>query len=345
MNNIFMRSRRLMRAAFVSLLFMAGMTESLAQTQVATLQHGDEITAFYGADAFVQAYNAATVDDGDIITLSSGTFVAHDINKAITLRGAGCAADTEAGTIPTVISGDFYLNLHDTINTPVNIEGILFPNAVKPQTLRNPTFTRCNFKRIDWGGYYNIMENAQFVNCLIEEVTSFSRFTNTVMVNCVVWHPNDISTDRRVVAYNSIFGRFGSTIQGFTGYNCIIIRENGGNAPTNTCNFFNCIGVGLDELEPFGSGLISNCTTYGSYAEVFQTFVGEFSFEEEFLLTEDAAAFETTDGTEVGIYGGNMPYSNIPFYMVRKRTTVSNRSNPDGTLNVEIEILDEGEGE
>ena len=164
------------------------------------------------------------------------------------------------------------------------------------------------------------------------------------MVNCVVWNPKDIPADRRVVAYNSIFGTFTSTINGFTGYNCIIIRA-GGNTPTNTCNFFNCIGVGIDDAEPFGSGLTSNCTTYGSYAEVFQTFVGDFSFEEEFLLTEDAAAFETTDGTEVGIYGGNMPYSNIPFYMVRKRTTVSNRSNPDGTLNVEIEILDEGEGE
>lgn len=345
MNNIFMRSRRLMRAAFVSLLFMAGMTESLAQTQVATLQHGDEITAFYGADAFVQAYNAATVDDGDIITLSSGTFVAHDINKAITLRGAGCAADTEAGTIPTVISGEFYLNLHDTINNHVNIEGILFPNTVKPQVLKSPTFTRCNFKKIDWGGYYNIMENAQFVNCLIEEVSSFSRFTNTVMVNCVVWNPKDIPTDRRVVAYNSIFGTFNSTINGFTGYNCIIIRENGGNSPTNTCNFFNCIGVGIDEAEPFGSGLTSNCETYSTYEEVFNTFAGEFTFEEEFLLTGTAQVFVTTDGTQVGIYGGNMPYSNIPFYMVRKRTTVSNRSNSDGTLNVEIEILNEEEGE
>ena len=53
----------------------------------------------------------------------------------------------------------------------------------------------------------------------------------------------------------------------------------------------------------------------------------------------------TTDGTEVGIYGGVMPYSSVPFYMVRKRTTVSNRSNSDGTLNVEIEILNEEEGE
>ena len=330
---------------FVLLLTVAGTKNALAQTQVATLQHGDEITAFYGADAFVQAYDAAAVDDNDIITLSSGTFVAHDINKAITLRGAGCAADTEAGTIPTVISGEFYLNLHDTINNHVNIEGILFPNTVKPQVLKSPTFTRCNFKKIDWGSYYSIMENAQFVNCLIEEVSSFSRFTNTVMVNCVVWNPKDIPADRRVVAYNSIFGPFTSTINGFTGYNCIIIRENGSNSPANTCNFFNCLGVGLDETEPFGSGLVSNCETYASYAEVFNTFAGEFTFEEEFLLTADAQGFVTTDGTQVGIYGGSMPYSNIPFYMVRKRTTVSNRSNPDGTLNVEIEILDEGEGE
>ena len=336
--------KALSAALFDLLLTVAGTKNALAQTQVATLQHGDDITAFYGADAFVQAYDAAAVDDNDIITLSSGTFVAHDINKAITLRGAGCAADTEAGTIPTVISGEFYLNLHDTINNHVNIEGILFPNTVKPQVLKNPTFTRCNFKKIDWGGYYNIMENAQFVNCLIEEVSSFSRFTNTVMVNCVVWNPKDIPTDRRVVAYNSIFGTFNSTINGFTGYNCIIIRK-GGNSPTNTCNFFNCIGVGIDEAEPFGSGLISNCETYSTYEEVFNTFAGEFTFEEEFLLTGTAQGFVTTDGTQVGIYGGNMPYSNIPFYMVRKRTTVSNRSNPDGTLNVEIEILDEGEGE
>jgi hypothetical protein len=146
------------------------------------------------------------------------------------------------------------------------------------------------------------------------------------------------------VAYNSIFGTFNSTIQGFTGYNCIIIR-NGGNSPTNTCNFFNCIGVGIDEAEPFGSGLTSNCETYSSYEEIFESFAGEFSFEEKFLLTVDAKAFVTTDGTEVGINGGNMPYSNIPFYMVRKRTTVSNRSNSDGTLNVEIEILNEEEGE
>lgn len=332
-------------ALFVLLLTVAGTKNALAQTQVATLQHGQEITAFYGASALQQAYEAATVDDGDIITLSSGTFAAVTINKAITLRGAGCAADTEAGTNPTVVSGEFSINLADTLVNTMNIEGILFPNTVKPMTLKYPTFTRCNFKRIDWGGYYNLMDGTQFVNCLIEEVSSFSRFTNTVMVNCVVWHPNDISTDRRVVAYNSIFGRFGSTIQGFTGYNCIIIRENGGNTPTSTCNFFNCIGVGLEELEPFGSGLVSNCETYTSYEEVFNTFAGEFTFEEEFLLTGTAQGFETTDGTQVGIYGGNMPYSNIPFYMVRKRTTVSNRSNVDGTLNVEIEIINEEEGE
>lgn len=343
MNNIFVRSRRLMRAALVSLLFMAGVTESLAQTQVATLQHGDEITAFYGANAFVQAYNAAALDENDIITLSSGSFVAVNIEKAITLRGAGCAADTEAQTLPTIISGNLSIGLADTLVNHVTVEGILFPNTVTYRNLSYPSFTRCNFKQLDWG-WYTSMHDAQFTNCFIEGF-NFSNAGNTVFVNCVVWHPYSIAATGRVMLYNSILGRVQSTVSGISAYNSIIINEEGGNTPTAECTFFNCIGINIDDHEAFGNGVISNCTTYTSYAEVFETFAGEFTFEEQFLLTEDAQAFETTDGTEVGIYGGNMPYSNIPFYMVRKRTTVSNRSNPDGTLNVEIEILDEGEGE
>ena len=57
-------------ALFVLLLVVVGMKNALAQTQVATLQHGEEISVFYGNNAFVQAHNVAV--DGDIVTLDIG---------------------------------------------------------------------------------------------------------------------------------------------------------------------------------------------------------------------------------------------------------------------------------
>ena len=52
-----------------------------AQEQLATLKHNGNISVYYGANAFVEAYNAA--ENGDIITLSDGTFNATTISKEI----------------------------------------------------------------------------------------------------------------------------------------------------------------------------------------------------------------------------------------------------------------------
>ena len=102
--------KALSAALFVLLLVAVGTTNALAQTQVATLQHGDDVSAFYGANAFVEAHTAAA--DGDIVTLSSGTFNApSQITKAITLRGAGVVSDTVAGTAPTLLPGDVLINV------------------------------------------------------------------------------------------------------------------------------------------------------------------------------------------------------------------------------------------
>ena len=76
-------------ALFVLLLSVAGMKNALAQTLVATLKHGDNISFYYGANALVDAHEDA--ETGDIITLSSGTFTTPNwFSQAITWGGAGC---------------------------------------------------------------------------------------------------------------------------------------------------------------------------------------------------------------------------------------------------------------
>lgn len=57
------------------------------ELQTAVLQHDGDTQVFTGRNAFVNA-NAAAVD-GDVITLSAGTFNIADITKSISLYGAG----------------------------------------------------------------------------------------------------------------------------------------------------------------------------------------------------------------------------------------------------------------
>ena len=314
------------------------MGESLAQTQVATLQHGDSISVFYGANAFVDAHTAA--ESGDIITLSSGSFtVPSEVTKAITLRGAGATVDTVASTNPTIFGGTIYLNVADTTNF-LTIEGILFTNGVYYKTLNNPKFIRCNFTEIDY--YSGLMQNAQFVNCIINDF-DFYYAKNTILINSVVWNPDDIYNNSPVVLYNSIM-KVADYHSSLSAYNSIIVRTSN-SYPGSSCSFINCIGINTySSGSPFGSGFTTGCTTYSSYEDVFESFTGEFSMEEKFILKDEiATGFLGEDGTQVGIYGGFMPYSNRPSYMVLKRCNVASQSTIDGKLSVEIEVVNEGE--
>ena len=129
---------------FVSLfVFVCVYAISFAQVPlIATLQHNDTISAFYGSNAFVEAHAAAS--HGDIITLSSGEFNACDITKAITLHGAGCIYNPETNSLPTKIVGNFSLNIpSDT--TSLIMESIMFTGEIgNRNVLYFPQFIKCN---------------------------------------------------------------------------------------------------------------------------------------------------------------------------------------------------------
>lgn len=331
-------------ALFVLLLSVVGMKNAFAQTQVATLQHGEDISVYYGTGAFVSAHNAAA--DGDIVTLSSGSFtVPSTITKAITLRGAGVVSDSLAGTAPTIFAQTVTINVNND-SIPFQMEGILLTNEMKYGTMYNPKFTRCSFGQIYQNSNSN-MRNAQFVNCMIR-FFNFERAYNTTIINSVVWNPRYICSSYSVLLYNSIMRWEGgyNYLEGLSAFNSIFIRvSNSSNQhyyPGSTCSFFNCIGIGLQSSAPFGGAYTSGCTTYASYQDVFESFTGTFSLEEPFILKDEiATGFLGSDGTQVGIHGGFMPYSNRPSYMVLKRCNVANKSTIDGKLSVEIEVVTE----
>jgi hypothetical protein len=85
------------------------------------------------------------------------------------------------------------------------------------------------------------------------------------------------------------------------------------------------------------------------FTDVFETLEwGYFGFSElineRFILKSDfATSFLGNDGTEVGIHGGLAPYNPRPNYMVLKQCNVATQSTDDNKLNVEIQVVSEGE--
>lgn len=332
----FLQMRRALNVAlFVLLLSVVGTKNTFAQTQLATLQHGDDLSVFYGGNAFINAHNAA--QGGDIITLSGGSFMPCTITKGITLRGAGCEADTAANIIPTVFSSDIALNVANGANA-LNVEGILFNCTLYFRDVYNPVFTKCYIDRCEVYSYNYFCKNAQFVDCFIKAFSN-SYCTNTIFINSVVGSLGS-SSSYPCTAYNSIIKPSSGYLYALSAYNCIIQRSTTSYGNYN-CSFINCIGIGSN---PFGSSYTIDCASYGSYADVFETFTGTFNYGASFVLKDEiATGFLGTDGTQVGVYGGFMPYDIRPSYMVVRRCNVSNRTTADGMLNVDIEVITEGE--
>ena len=79
-----------MKKIFLMMLGLLAMSlQTYAQGLTATLQSGESLSAYYGIEAFKQAYEAAK--DGDQITLSAGTFnVPSDaLTKGVRITGVG----------------------------------------------------------------------------------------------------------------------------------------------------------------------------------------------------------------------------------------------------------------
>jgi len=326
---------------FVCLL---GMNDLMAQTAV--LDHEGELSMFYGPDSFIAAYNAAV--DEDVITLSEGNFNPCDISKSITVHGAGAYDDPDEGSFATRFTN------YCRVGSSPTIEGVKF-GIVYLVNQSSPQFVKCSIVLVQ--PPHNSNESGShcqtvcFTNCYILGLRLYHTWTsgnhsyyyyidNCHIVNSVVWSISDF-TGQDHIASNSII-RMTSNMTNFASYNSIIIRDNGC-LPTNTCSFFNCIGVkNGNEGLVFENSLNSNVVEYNNITDVFPAYVGEDIFDEEFILDASiATGFLGNNGTEVGIHGGYYPYSSHPGYMRMQHCTVGDRTTNDGHLSVDIEVVTE----
>ena len=72
---------------------------------------------------------------------------------------------------------------------------------------------------------------------------------------------------------------------------------------------------------------------------MFKEFTGTYADSQTFELSENAkTTLLGTDGSEIGMYGGPVPYTSQPSYPQITKMNVANKTTADGKLSVEIEV-------
>ena len=191
---------------------------------IATLNHDGKISVFYGGDALKEAH--AEAQHGDAITLSSGTFKAVDITKAITLRGAGMEVDSVRNTFPTIIQGDMNIQIGDSVKEKLTIEGIFHNSYLYVKGgFDNATFIKSRFNVVSYAQSI-LFKNHRFIQCKIRNEI-YVRLANLYFINCYI---NLVSN----IAQSDFLGIF---------TNCIIKDGKFSlfyNSTFNNCIFFLC---------------------------------------------------------------------------------------------------------
>lgn len=317
---------------FVAVMAMFATTAKAQSSLLATLNHEGTISTFYGTNALQQAHAAAA--NGDVITLSSGTFQSVNITKAVTLRGAGMALDAATQTEPTVLANAFTINIPDETTQRLTIEGIYTNQKVTINKLKNAMFLkdRIQYFYITGEGYG---KDLTFIHCRITEKYDGNNNSNNsaVFQNCLV---------RGMFGNNYIFN------------NCLFLADtNGNNSHCGNSEYRNCIILNsistyststyYNNLYCILSGYSFNVTNNTNVKvakdnEAIKNLFG-YSDDNEYKLTEAAKALiKGSDGTEVGIYGGSLPYDPTPTNPQISKFNVAAKTTADGKLSVDIEV-------
>ena len=354
-----------MKKFFLSLVAIMFATMSYAQIMlVSTLQHEETFTHFYGTGALSSAYNAAVA--GDTITLSGGSFTfTGNFEKGVTVRGTGVKSDQ-----PTILISEmkFYSNDKDLTTTFEGVQfnpNVYFYNQTSEKGHGKLNFIKCFFNGEVKASYANPTptENGpatRFTNCVLANKTYFDAYSNPYFMffNCYVYSPycsSNIKTnltmfENCVINYRyNVMGTYSGAYSfvpnsnyayNLSFYNSIFIFDtksiaNDGLPSTATAQ--NCLSINYSTC--FDNIIDKETNKYSNdISEIFKTYISGYDTEDNFALTEAAAAtYLGTDGTEIGVNGGHNPFTQVVQYPVIS-TLKANQTTKEGILNVEVGV-------
>lgn len=308
---------------------------SFAQTSLmATLNHEGTISTFYGAVALRQAHAAAV--SGDVITLSSGTFLSTDITKAVTIRGAGMDVSKAYDIVnePTVLGGDFRIKIPAEDTGRLTLEGIFHNENIyfSEGQVKNALFLKSRFKNISKSGSCKV-QDLTVLNCRISESINVDDGNSAQFLNSVV---NSFNSGYMSFSHCVILDGFRLGNNGNEYKNCIITYESGvffSSSSSAYNNLFISNETSLLQNVPNNTNL-----RVPTSDERFAYLRGYNDSKDYKLTDQNRDVLKATDGGEIGIYGGSLPYSAIPTNPQITKFNVASRTTADGKLSVDIEV-------
>ena len=328
-----------MKKLFFSLVATMLATVSFAQsTLVATLSHEGNISMYYGTNALINAHTAAM--HGDVITLSSGSFLPVNITKAVTIRGASMGVADAIQVEPTILSGNFYVDISDTTTAQLTIEGIYHNHSISIGHLKDAKFHKCRLWYINYKDSA-LIQNLMIINCRIVSNLYCPSNSSVVCINSAIGYPDSDNTTHFEFT-NCIIHKpnIGSNVYNSYFKNCILVgNSSSSNYLNSTCVAYNCLNVDTSSSSIFRNVL--NSTNYhDNYKNVFTSYAGGYFVDgENFELTDMAKeTYLGMDGTQVGVLGGSLPFTAYLANPQITRCTVASKSTADGKLSVDIEV-------
>lgn len=303
---------------------------------MATLNHEGTISTFYGVNALKQAHAAAV--SGDVITLSSGTFLSTDITKAVTIRGAGMEV-TKAYDIvnePTVLGGDFNIKIPAEDTGRLTLEGIYHNGSLwfSEGQVKNALFLKSRFNIINQSGYAKI-QDLTVLNCRISSVIRVGSGNSAQFLNSVVKDFNDgyMSFSHCVILDSYNLDKSGNEYK-----SCIICKGNRNDySVSSSSSAYN--NLFITDITDILSNVPNNTNLRVPTSDERFAYLRGYDDSKDYKLTDqNRDVLKATDGGEIGIYGGSLPYSAIPTNPQITKFNVASKTTADGKLSVDIEV-------
>lgn len=322
----------------IAFMAMVCMSVNAQDVRMATLQHGDEVKVFTGTPAFKNAVAAA--QKGDLITLTAGNFDdVGTIDKVLTIQGAGYRNT----------SVRFNINLPEG-EEGFYVEGVNFSYQVKVTGYaKNMTFKRCRFSdnSTSYNNHFTSLafgtnaENIQIIQCRLYNFYGFSNNKVSILNSAISFLYCD--QGNIVMANHCVIGGLGQWI---VVYNSAVGSPH--KNPDANPLYYSIFGASTDcrKIGCWQVGWGGNYNnSYGHYMnwgnhpfETTEIYIPNI-WDMQLILKEEAREkYFGDDGTEVGLYGGELGFTETPSNPQIVEHEVPSKVDDNGLLHVRFKV-------
>ncbi len=212
------------------------------------------------------------------------------------------------------------------------MEGIYTNQKAVIKKLKNALFLKSRFNTITHAyAASSVMKDLTFIHCRISLQIEMSANSSASFINSVIngIHQNYGSS------YCSLINCYTKSayLNNSEYKNCIIDNNTRG---SNTATYYNNLHIGDSPHDTLTE--LNNTNKKISIATA-NSLHNNYSDDNQYILTEELKALiKGTDGTEVGIHGGSLPYDATPSNPQISKFNVAAKSTADGKLSVDIEV-------